>query len=153
MCPGIAAQHDDAVGQQHGFLDVMRDQEDGFGGHGLVGPQLKEFGAQVLRREHVERGERLVHEQDLRLDDQGARKAHALPHSARQFLRIGGLEASRPTVSSIFMLRSRRSSGCTPRACSGASTFSRTDSQGNSAKLWKTMETLISALEMGFSCQ
>jgi len=153
MVPGIAAQHDDAVGQQHGFLDVYRDQEDGFGGHGLVGPQLKEFGAQVLRREHVERGERLVHEQDFRLDDQGARQSPRAAAFRPTFLRIGGLEAVQAHRVEHFMLRSRRCSGCTPRACSGASTFSRTDSQGNSAKLWKTMETLISALEMGFSCQ
>src|SRR5580704_16722998 len=56
-------------------------------------------------------------------------------------------------MSSIFMLRSRRSEGDTPRACNGASTFSSTVSQGNNAKLWNTMETLISASAIGLPCQ
>ena len=48
---------------------------------------------------------------------------------------------SRPTVSRILRLRLWRSIASTPRAFSGASTFSSTVSQGNSAKLWKTIET------------
>ena len=90
---GIAAQHDDAVGQQHRLLDVVGDEEDGLGGHGLLGPQLQQFAAQVLGGEHVERGEGLVHEEDFRLDDQGAGEADALPHAAGKLLGIGGLEA------------------------------------------------------------
>ena len=90
---GIAAQHDDAVGQQHGFFNVVGDQEDGLGGHGLVGPQLQQFAAQVLGGEHVERGEGLVHEEDFGLDDQGAGKADALLHAAGELLGIGGLKA------------------------------------------------------------
>jgi hypothetical protein len=90
---GIAAQHDDAVGQQHGFFNVVGDDEDGLGGHGLVGPQLQQFAAQVLGGQHVERGERLVHEEDFGLDHQGAGKAHALPHAAGELLGIGGFKA------------------------------------------------------------
>ena len=56
-------------------------------------------------------------------------------------------------MSRIFRLRLRRSAASMPRAFSGASTFSRTVSQGKSAKLWKTMETLTSAVAIGFSCQ
>jgi hypothetical protein len=40
-----------------------------------------------------------------------------------------------------------------PRALSGASTFSRTVSQGKSAKLWKTIETLICTEPIGLPCQ
>ena len=40
-----------------------------------------------------------------------------------------------------------------PRAFSGASTFSSTVSHGNSAKLWKTIETFGSAVAIGLSCQ
>ena len=90
---GIAPQHDDAVGQQDGFLNVVGDEEDGLGGHGLVGPQLQQLAAQVLGGEHVEGGERLVHEEHFRLDDQGAGKADALLHAAGEFLGIGGLKA------------------------------------------------------------
>jgi hypothetical protein len=80
---GVAPQHDDAVGQQDRLFNVVGDQEDGLGGHGLVGPQLEQFAAQVLGGQHVERGERLVHEEHLRLDDQGAGKADPLLHAAR----------------------------------------------------------------------
>ena len=89
----IAAQHDDAIGQQNRFLNVVRHDENGLGGHGLLGPQLQQFAAQVLGGKHVERGERLVHEKDFRLDDQGARKADPLPHAAGEFLGIGCLKA------------------------------------------------------------
>ena len=90
---GIAAQHDDAIGQQHRFFDVVGHDEDRLGGHGLLGPQLQQFAAQVLGGEHVEGGEGLVHEEHFRLDDQGARKADALPHAAGKLLGIGRLKA------------------------------------------------------------
>ena len=90
---GIAAEHDDAVGEQDGFFNVVGDQEDGLGGHGLVGPELEQFTAQVFGGEHVEGAEGLVHEEDFGLDDQGAGKADALLHAAGQFLGIGGFEA------------------------------------------------------------
>ena len=89
----IAPQHNDAVGEQDGFFNVVGDDEDAPGGHGLLGPELEEFAAQVLGRENVERGEGLIHEQDLRLDDQGPGKADPLLHAAGEFLRIGRFEA------------------------------------------------------------
>ena len=91
--PGIAPQHDDAVRQQHRLFDVVGHQKDRLGRNRLLLPQLQQFAAQVLRRQHVERGERLVHEQHLRLDHQRARKSDPLPHAARELLRIGRLEA------------------------------------------------------------
>ena len=91
--PRIAAQHDDAVGQQHRLLDIVGHDEDGGGRHLLVEPQLQQLGAQVFRGEDIERRERLVHEEHFRLDHQRARKADALLHSAREFLGIRGFEA------------------------------------------------------------
>jgi hypothetical protein len=89
----VAAQDDDAVGQQDGFFNVVGDDEDGLGGHGLVGPQLQQFAAQVLGGQHVERAEWLVHEQHFGFDDQGAGKADALLHAAGELLGIGCFEA------------------------------------------------------------
>ena len=60
---------------------------------------------------------------------------------------------SNPTVSRIAFARSRRSSAPSPRAFSGASTFSRTVNHGNSAKLWNTIETLIVCEWIGLPCQ
>ena len=119
-------------------------------GDGLLLPQLQQFAAQVLRRQHVQRGEWLVHEQDLRLDHQRARKADPLPHPAGEFLGIGGLKAVQTDgVEDLQAALAALSAGSIPRAFSGASTFSSTVSQGNSAKLWKTMETLTSAVAIG----
>ena len=90
---GIAAQHDDPVRQQYGLFDVVRHDEDGLRGDGLLLPQFQKFAAQVLGRQHVQRGERLVHKQHLGLDHQRAREADPLPHPARELLRIGGLKS------------------------------------------------------------
>jgi hypothetical protein len=90
---GIAAEDDDAVGEQDGFFDVVGDEEDGLGGHGFVGPELEEFGAEVFGGEDVEGGEGLVHEEDFGLDDEGAGEADALAHAAGELFGEGGLEA------------------------------------------------------------
>ena len=89
----IAAEHDDAIGQQHRFFNVVGDDEDAQRRHLLVEPEFQQLGAQVLSRENVERGERLVHEQDFRLDHQRARKADTLLHAAGELFGIGSLEA------------------------------------------------------------
>ncbi len=93
MRAGIAAQDDDAVGQQDGFFDVVGDDEDGRVGIFLPGPELQQFAAQVLGGEHIQRGERLVHEENFGLHHQRAGKADALLHAAGEFLGIGALEA------------------------------------------------------------
>ena len=90
---GIAAEHDDAIGQQDGLFDVVRHDEDGARGDGLLLPQLQQLAAQVLGGEHVERGERFVHEENFRLDHQGAGEADALPHAAGELFGKGGLES------------------------------------------------------------
>ena len=56
-------------------------------------PQVEQVGAQGLGGQHVERRERLVHQQDLRLHDERAGEADALAHAAGKLLRIGGFEA------------------------------------------------------------
>ena len=90
---GIFAEHDDAIGEQHGFLDVVGDDEDGLGRDGFLAPELQQFTAQILGGEDIEGGEGLVHEKDFGLDDQGPGKADALLHAAGEFLGIGLLEA------------------------------------------------------------
>ena len=89
----IAAEHQDAIAHQHRLLDVVSHQDDALDGHPAFGPEIEEVGAQSLRRQYIERRERLVHEQDVRMHDQRARESHPLAHAARQLARIGGLEA------------------------------------------------------------
>jgi hypothetical protein len=74
-------QDQDAIGEAQGLLDVVGDQQDGW----LVCPA--EGRHQVLHlqaREGIERGERLVEEQQLRLANQGAGQGHPLGLAARQ---------------------------------------------------------------------
>ena len=52
-----------------------------------------QVGAQRLGGQHVERRERLVHQQQVGMHHQRPRKADALAHAAGQFLGIGVLEA------------------------------------------------------------
>ncbi len=88
---GVGAQHQDAVGEQDRFLDVVRHHHDGLGREALALPQLQQLTAQVLRGQHVQRAERLVHQQGRGLDHQRPGEADALAHAARQLLGVGGL--------------------------------------------------------------
>ncbi len=58
--------------------------------------EIQEVGAQGFGSEHVQRGERLVHQQQLRMHDQRASKADPLTHPARQLAWIRRLEAIEP---------------------------------------------------------
>ena len=104
-------------------------------------PEIEEVAAQRLGGQHVERRERLVEQQDIRVDDEGAGEADALPHAAGELLRIGDSKPSRPMRSIAASARSRRSARGTPCASRPSSTLPSTVSQGNSAKLWKTIAT------------
>ncbi|MDR8922584.1 hypothetical protein FEP54_01292 [Burkholderia multivorans] len=91
--PRIRRQHQNPVAHEHRFLDVVRDDQHRLDRHAALRPQIEQIGTQRFGRQHVERGERLVHQQDRRIDDERARKAHALAHAARQLARIRVLEA------------------------------------------------------------
>ena len=69
----------DLVGDVHRLLLVVRD-EDRRHVHLVV--QAAQPGAQLLAHARVERAERLVEEEHLRLDGERARERHALPLAA-----------------------------------------------------------------------
>ena len=89
---GVAAQHDDAVGQQDRFFDVVGDQADGPGGEFFAGPQGHQLVAQVFGGEDVEGGEGFVHQQQIGLEHQRPGEPDALAHPAGQFFGVGGFE-------------------------------------------------------------
>ena len=93
---GVGREHQDAVAHEHRLLDVVRDQDHALDRELTLAPEIEKVGAQGLRRQHVERRERLVHQQDVRMDDERAGEADALPHATRELPRIGGLEAVEP---------------------------------------------------------
>ena len=90
---GVGREHEDAIGEQDGFFDVVGDDEHGAGGEVVACPEREELGAEVFGGEHVERGERFVHEEGVGFDDEGAGEADALAHAAGELFGVGGLEA------------------------------------------------------------
>ena len=104
--------HDrDVVGDRHRLLLVVRDQ-DGRDVDLVVQPPqpLAQLGADL----GVERAERLVEQQHLRLDRQRARQRHALALAARELVRValrGSRRARRPRAARR-RARAIRSFGC-----------------------------------------
>jgi len=87
----IRRKQKDAVAHQDRLFDIVRDEDDALDRQLTLLPQIDKIGAQIFRRQHVESRERLVHEQDIRMNDERAGKADALAHAAGQFARICGL--------------------------------------------------------------
>ena len=87
---GTIGHHDDAVGEQHGFVDIVRDHD-----RGIAEPAVDLHDAFLQMRpcQRVERAEWLVHQQNLGLHRQRAGDADALLHAARNFRRalVGGM--------------------------------------------------------------
>ena len=82
----VATFHDgNAVADADGLVEVVGDEDDG----ALVaGLQLDQFVLHLGTDQGVERGEGLVHEQDVGVVRQGAGEADALLHAARELVRI-----------------------------------------------------------------
>ena len=82
-----ARVHDrDPVGQLEQQRQVVGDEQDREAERLL---ELHDLGQDVPLDHHVERGGRLVHDDDLGIGGQGHRDHHALPHAARQLVRVG----------------------------------------------------------------
>ncbi len=90
---GTTGENEDVIGQEHRLVDLVGDEE-----HGLAPllPDAQELGLHDLAALRIERGERLVHEQDLRVDRQRAGKIDALAHAAGKLAREIGLESAEP---------------------------------------------------------
>ena len=77
-------EHGDAVGHRQRLALVVRDEDEGDAERLLQGLQLF---LHLLAQLQVERAERLVEQQHLRLVDEGARQRHALPLPAGELAR------------------------------------------------------------------
>ena len=93
---GVATENNDAICEDHGFFNVMRDNEDGARGNLVAKPKFQKLAPQGFGGENVKRGEGFVHEKDFRLNDESPRNADTLLHAARKFFRISGLKAIQP---------------------------------------------------------
>ena len=92
----VAPKHNNPIGQEYRLLDVVRHHKNAPRGNILLRPKFDQLPAQIFRRKDIQRGERLVHEEDLWVNCQRSRKTHALFHATRQFLRVGSFKALEP---------------------------------------------------------
>ena len=72
--------HSDAIGEVEHVVDIVADQEDA----DAVGLQLLDQLADLRRLLRPERGRRLVHDEDARIEMDRARDRHRLPLAARK---------------------------------------------------------------------
>ena len=112
---------DHAVAQRDRLVEVVGDEE-----HRLLllGPEREHLVFHQLARLHVERGERLVHQDDVGVEDQRLREADALSHAARELVRIAVAERAEADPLQPFVRRCRSASAA-PRNSSPAATFSQ----------------------------
>ena len=90
LLDATVAHHGDAVPQAHGLVEVVGDEQDRLAELAL---QVDELVLHLPADERVERGEGLVHEQDVGLGGQGPGQADPLLHATRE---LTGLVAAPP---------------------------------------------------------
>src|SRR5258708_27632745 len=81
---GARREHDHAIRQIDGLVDVVGDEDDRLA---RAAPDVEQERLHLVARLHVERGERLVHQEDPGTPAQRARDGHPLLHAARQLVR------------------------------------------------------------------
>ena len=92
---GARAHHADAVGEIARLLEIVRDKQDRrLSRH----PEVLHDRPQFLAGELIERAERLVEHQELRIVDERAAERGALHHPARQLPGIFVAEAREPDL-------------------------------------------------------
>ncbi len=86
---GPRRHHHHMIGEQHRLADAVSDEQ-----HGLVRahPQPLQLEIELVAGECVERAERLIHQQELRLLDQGPADRHALALAAGELPGVALLE-------------------------------------------------------------
>ena len=85
LLDAAVVHHDDAVGDLHRLVLVVRDEH---ARHVHLVVQPAQPAAQLLAHLRVERAERLVEQQHLRLDRERARERDALALAARELVRV-----------------------------------------------------------------
>jgi hypothetical protein len=90
---GPRREHHDAVGEKHRLVDLMGDEQRGSLG---AREDLQQFHLHEFARLRVERRERLVEQQELRLHRERARDIDALAHAAGELVRIVLGKAAQP---------------------------------------------------------
>src|SRR2546429_4265860 len=88
---GTRRKHQDPIGELNRLLDVVRDEDARVALDVEDSAQLE---SHLQSRERIERRQRLVHVQDLRLHDERACELEALQHAARQLVWVAAFETA-----------------------------------------------------------
>src|SRR5947209_6517745 len=96
---GMGRHHHDAIAKNYRLIDAVRNEDDRFL---RLFPDAQEFLLQEYLVLLVERGEGLVHEQDIGVLGEGARDRDALPHPAGEL--VGIMVAETPEAH-LFKIR------------------------------------------------
>ena len=131
--PDAARQDDHPVGDEDGLGDRVRDQHDRRAG---ALPEAEQLRVEAFARQGVERAERLVQQQHLRLAHERAGDRRPLAHAARELARVGArrTRSGRPCSSSCARALASRGSA-TPASSSGKATLSMRRPPGQQARL------------------
>ena len=114
-------------------------------------PQLEQLVVEALARQGIERAERLVEQQDLRVADERARDRHALAHAARQLVRIRlGEVGDADELEQLARALTTFVAWPTPASWSGNATLSSAVRQGSRRGSWNTSPTRWSASPTGW---
>src|SRR5690242_17919184 len=90
---GAALKNDDPVTEQHGLLDRVGDKD--HRGRPLL-PDMQQLELQDFTRLRIDRRERFVHQENIRLDCKSAGQAAALLHSAGHLVRKRVFKTAQP---------------------------------------------------------
>src|SRR5580692_6099665 len=86
-------EHDDAIGELNGFVDVVGDEDDG---PSFRLPDAQQLAAHDDARDGVEGAEGLIEKENIGIDGERARYLEALPHASREVGWIGFFKALQP---------------------------------------------------------
>src|SRR5206468_4037070 len=89
--PSRPAHDEDAVGHHDGLIDAMRHVQHG---RPRFLPDAKQLALQNQLGLFIQRGEWLIHEQDLRVVGESASNRYALLHATRKLVRQRTLETA-----------------------------------------------------------
>ena len=112
---GTACQQHDAVAEARRLTHVVRDEHDG---EPCLAPHVLELVVQQVARDGVERAERLVHEEDIRVLREGAGERDPLAHAAGEL--VGPLLREAAEVHEVEQLERPRAGEPNDRRHGGA---------------------------------
>ena len=110
---GSRRQQEEPVCESHRFVQVVGHKQRGYG---AILDQHRKFVAQLRRQRGIERGERLIEQEQFRLHRKGARQRDATRQPEREFARDNASDAG-----------SARERQTMPRACDSALRRDQTD--------------------------